>query len=207
MEVPEVVVMPDSLSVPWPLRHGSDLAAARHCWTSQQWHSMPSPFAYLGCTQVFLNTSFLRLREPQQNRRLRRLVVLATRPFSLLFRSGPRAPFSLGTGDPFGKRLAGIRPTRDVATRLQQHAPGAAHHRQAVLLRSGHGHRPSAQEQLRGDHRCFRLAMDQSQRPAHEGHLLQRPLVGPEESFVFPSQAIEQSGRLQRTTAGNPRRS
>ncbi len=72
----------------------------------------------------------------------------------------------------------------------------------SVLLRSRHGHRASAQEQLRGDHRCFRLPMDQTQRPAHEGHLLEGPFVGPEESLIFPPQTIIQSGRLHRQLLG-----
>lgn len=137
------------------------------------------------------------LCQPQQDWRLWRQVGFPARPFPLLFRRGSHAMVPLGRRDPFGKRPAGLRRSRDVATRFHQHATGTAHHRKATPLRCRHRQRALAQEQLGGDHRGFRLAMCQSQRAAHEGDFLQRPLAGPEKALVFPSPAITSGRRFQ----------
>jgi len=60
VDIPGVVVMPDSSSISRQVCHASRPSAALHCWTSQQWHPRASPRASIAlfrCAQALAAVS------------------------------------------------------------------------------------------------------------------------------------------------------
>ena len=117
-------------------------------------------------------------------------MLLAAWPDSFFFRCGGRPSFSLRLLQSTTEIVASMGIAQNPAD-FQQNFSWAAHGRRFVRPSHGHCQGTLAQQQLGGDHRRFRLAMDQLHRACTEPNFFQRAFVGAKEAFVFPTPTIE----------------
>src|SRR5207245_7599249 len=114
------------------------------------------------------------------------LVGLAPRPGARCLGARPRPVLALGRLESLiVSRMASLEQTVHLSANFQQNLAGAADPSFFSTGSAWHRQRALRQHQLQRQPGPFRLAMDQTDRAAHELELGQRPLEGAKLTFVF----------------------
>src|SRR5881394_3416995 len=143
------------------------------------------------------NLSSLRLREPEESGWFWWFMRSSASPMTRDFCARSHSTFTGGGTQAFVELAPLPRATMSRDRPVNLVSNGSNHATRAARLRSQRAH-SLGQQQLRCQQRAFRLAMHQRQRPVHQLHLRQRPLVRSEEPFVLPTPAIKFASQLSR---------